>query len=301
MNSSLTLSIVICSYNREKFLPGALNSITKQTASPEIFDVVIINNNSTDNTETICKDFIAANPNLNIKYFVETQKGLSAARNRGIRESTTDLIAFIDDDADITPAYVETAIDFFVDHPEIDAMGGKIIPVYETGHEPDWLSKPLWGLVTKVDWGNHTRKYPYSKYPAGASMVFRKNVFDEIGNFNTDLLLRSDDKFIFRQMENAGKKFLYYPKLVAYHHIDAERVTYETVKKISLIVGASERARLKNAGLIKNVIKVIEYIFKLAAAIIIAIYFSFRLEFKKAEYIIKNRWLTLIGYFKTKL
>ena len=301
MNNNSQISLVICTFNREKFLPVALKSLTTITTDKTLFEIVLINNNSTDSTEKICKDFILNNPRLKIQYHVEPGKGLSAARNRGINESKSELVCFLDDDAEVTPDYVDIALEFFSTHPNIDAMGGKIIPVYETGEEPKWLSKPLWGLVTKVDWGNKARKYPYSKYPPGASMIFRKKVFNEIGLFNTDLFLRSDDKFIFRQMEAYGKSFMYYPKLVAYHHIDAFRVTFESVKKISLVVGASERVRLKDAGILLNLAKIIEYLLKLAAAVILATGFLFKLEFKKAEYIIKNRWLTLLGYFNTKL
>jgi glucosyl-dolichyl phosphate glucuronosyltransferase len=294
------ISIIICTYNREKFLPGALNSLTNQTLDSSKFEILIVNNNSTDSTETISSNFIAANPKLNIKYFVEAQKGLSAARNRGIKQSTGALVAFIDDDAEVTNDYLETAIGFFQTHPDIDAIGGKILPVYETGEEPKWLSKYLWGLVTKADYGETIRKYPVSKYPPGCSMVFRKDVFNTTGMFNSNLFLRSDDKYIFRKLEESNKSFLYYPKLIVNHHIDKERVTFESVKKISLIVGGSERVRLQKSGLIKNIYKVIEYILKLFAAIIIACGFLVKFQLSKAEYIVKNRWYTLLGYFITE-
>lgn len=301
MPNTPKISVIICTYNREKFLPGALNSLTKQTVKPNDFEIIIVNNNSTDNTELISKRFIDDNPQLHIKYFVETQKGLSAARNRGINEASAGLIIFIDDDAEVTDNYLQTAINFFDKFSNVDSMGGKIIPIYENGKEPEWLSEYLWGLVTKCDWGDKIRNYPYSKYPPGCSMAFRKNVFDEIGLFNTDLLLRSDDKYIFRQMEDANKKYLYNPDFIVYHHIDKERTEYNSVKKISLIVGTSERLRLKDSGLFKNILKILEYLFKLSAAIIIAIFFLFKLELAKARYIIINRWFTLLGYFKKTL
>jgi len=300
MTTTPEISIIICTYNREKFLPGALSSLTKQTIDAARFEILIINNNSTDGTELISHNYIAANPKLNIKYFVETQKGLSAARNRGIIESTSVLVAFIDDDAEVANNYLEEAINFFLINKNIDAIGGKIIPVYETGEEPKWLSKYLWGLVTKADYGENTRRYPVSKYPPGCSMVFRKEVFNTTGMFNTELFLRSDDKYIFRKLEEANKSFLYYPKLIVNHHIDKERVTFESVKKISLIVGGSERVRLQKAGVFKNIYKVIEYILKLCAAIVIACGFLFKFQLSKAVYIVKNRWYTLLGYFITE-
>jgi glycosyltransferase involved in cell wall biosynthesis len=291
------ISIIICTYNRAKFLPGALNSLVKQTLEPSRFEILIINNNSTDNTETISKNFLASNPKLKVKYFLEAQKGLSAARNRGIKESSCNFIIFIDDDADVTENYLEVGLNFFENNPGMAAFGGKIIPVYEDGNEPEWMSKPLWGLVTKADWGNKIGEYPKGKRPYGCSMAFRKNVFKEIGLFNSGLLFRSEDKYIFTQLETHNKMFLYNPEFIVYHHIDNSRTTFESFKKMSLGVGRGEHDRLINSGVLKNILKVVEYIIKFLSTLAIAAVFLLRLEFKKADYLIRNRWYVLIGYF----
>jgi len=295
------ISVIICTYNREKYLPLALHSLIKQTIKPEDYEIIIVNNNSTDRTEEISKKFIESNPQLNVKYVVEKQKGLSAARNRGILESSGEIIVFIDDDAEVTDNYLEEGIKFFENYPYVDAMGGKIIPKYENGEEPKWMSVFLWGLVTKSDWGDKVRKYPYSKYPPGCSMAFRKKVFSEVGMFNSNLFLRCDDKYIFRQLDLFNKKYLYNPDFVLYHNIDNNRLSIESIKKISMVVGASERIRLSNSSFAKKVLKVLEYIFKLFAAFIIALYYFIKLDFEKGIYLIKNRWYTLIGYFKKSL
>ncbi len=298
MNNKPLVSVIICTYNREKYLPLALNSLADQTVDKSTYEIVVVNNNSTDNTEDVVKKFIERNHQLNIKYVIETQKGLSAARNRGIKESTGEIIIFIDDDAEVTQNYIEEAIKFFDEHPNVDAMGGKIIPKYENNKEPQWMSIFLWGLVTKCDWGNKVRKYPYSKYPPGCSMSFRKKVFNEIGFFNTDLTLRCDDKYIFKQMDIFKKKYLYNPHFVVFHNIDNNRLTNESIKKISMLVGIGEKLRLANSSFYKKILKVIEYIFKLFAAFIISFYYFIMLKFSKGIYLIKNRWYTLLGYFK---
>lgn len=291
------VSVIICTYNREKYLPLALNSLINQTVDRSVYEIVIVNNNSTDNTEKVAQKFIHENPELNVKYIVEKQKGLSAARNRGIKESSGEIVIFIDDDAEVTKNYIEEAIKFFEVYPEIDAMGGKIIPKYENDEGPKWMSIFLWGLVTKCDWGNKIRKYPYSKYPPGCSMSFRKKIFDEIGLFNTDLTLRCDDKYIFKQMDKFKKKYLYNPKFLVYHNIDKDRLTDDSVKRISMLVGIGEKLRLSNRSVYLKVLKVIEYIFKLFSALIISIYYFMRLDFSKGIYLVKNRWYTLLGYF----
>ncbi|MEW6507627.1 MAG: glycosyltransferase [Bacteroidota bacterium] len=296
--NKLRISVIICTYNRDKFLPGALNALTKQSLDKNEFEILIINNNSTDNTEIISKKFIEDNKDLNVKYFVETQKGLSSARNRGIKESSADLIAFIDDDAEVSADYLKTAAEFFDKNPDIDSIGGKITPVYESGKEPEWLSKYMWGLVTKADYGDRICKYPASKSPYGCSMAFRKKALLDVGMFNTNLLFRSEDKYIFYQLRKFGKKFLYHPGFSVLHHIDTGRITHDSIMKISYEVGAGERDRLKGEGIIKNILKIAEYKIKLFAALFIAFGFFIKFDFQKGEYLIKNRWLTLIGFFK---
>lgn len=298
MSNIPKISVIICTYNREKFLPISLSALTKQTLNRNDYEIIIINNNSTDNTEAISKKLIEEHKDFCVKYFIETTKGLSAARNRGIKEATSDLIAFIDDDAEVTENYLKVAIEFFQQHPEVDALGGKITPVYESGKEPDWLSKYMWGLVTKADYGNKIREYPISKSPYGCNMAFRKKVLYEVGLFNTNLLFRSEDKYIFDQLRKHGKKFLYHPEFAVKHHIDNKRITYDSIMKISYEVGAGERDRLKGQGIFKQIIKIAEYKAKFLAALFIALGFFIKFDFKKGEYLIKNRWLTLIGFLK---
>ncbi|MGK9369140.1 glycosyltransferase [Melioribacter sp. Ez-97] len=295
------ISVIICTYNREKYLPIALNSLKEQSLDKNKFEIIIVNNNSTDNTETVCNEFIKQNPELNIKYFLETQRGLSAARNRGIKESSGTIVIFIDDDAELTKNYLQEAINFFNEFPEVDAMGGKIIPKYEDNKEPEWMSLFLWGLVTKSDWGDKIRKYPYSKYPPGCSMAFRKSVFNETGLFDTELYSRCDDKYIFLQLDKNKKKYLYNPKFILYHHIDKSRLNPESLKRIALLVGSSERVRLRNAKKIRKILKILEYIIKLFIGIIVGIYFILTKKSKKGIYLIKNRWFTLQGYFNKDL
>lgn len=296
--NKLEISAVICSYNRDKFILGALNSLADQSLPKDEYEIVIVNNNSTDSTEVLSLEFMKDHPEFNIKYFVEKNQGLSFARNRGIKEASSEIVFFIDDDGVASKNYLAEAVNFFKNNSNISAAGGKVIPIYETGKEPEWLSKYLWGLVTKVDYGDVPRFFPGNKYPAGCNMVFRKNELIEVGLFNTDLKLRSDDKYIFGKFREHNKKFLYVPELIVHHHIDNSRVQPASVKRISTIVGASERARLKNHGALSNLIKICEYKFKFVAALILAVRFLFMGESSKAEYIIKNRWWTLLGYFK---
>ena len=90
------VSIIICSYNRMQYLPKCLEHLKNQTCKTEDYEIVLINNNSTDKTELICKEYIQKNPELNVSYFLEKNPGLSHARNRGVEEAKGNILCFID-------------------------------------------------------------------------------------------------------------------------------------------------------------------------------------------------------------
>ena len=97
------LSVVICTYNRGKYLPMVLDSLKIQQYPTDSFEIVLINNNSTDNTESITKTYQQENPQIPLHYIVEYNQGISHARNRGVTSSKGEIIVFIDDDETVEP------------------------------------------------------------------------------------------------------------------------------------------------------------------------------------------------------
>ena len=293
----LELSVVICTYNRDRFLPDVLKSLKKQSAQADVFEIVIINNNSNDKTEEISLAFQKNNPQLNVTYFIESNPGLSFARNRGIKEAKADLISFIDDDGIAREDYVTNLIESFKKHSEYGAIGGKVIPIYEEGEEPAWMNKYIQGVVSKVDYGDKIIDFN-KKYPAGCNMAFRKKLFSEFGGFNTDLVYRGDDKFVFANLREHGVKVIYDPNVFVNHFIDSYRTESKFINKISKSIGASERLRLQNSGFMPNLAKLAEYIFKFGASLALAVVYTLKGQFPKGHYSVKVMWFTIIGYFQ---
>lgn len=296
----MILSIVICSYNRDKYLPEALNSLTKQDLATEKFEIIIINNNSTDKTEEISLKFKSDNPQLNIIYDIEKNQGLSYARNLGIKLSRGKYISFIDDDGIAESDYASNIIKCFENNPMFDSLGGKVLPIYFSGHEPVWMSKYIQGIVSKVDYGDKSGPFVKNKYPVGCNMAFRKEVFEELGGFNVDLTIRNDDKYMFLKLRKNNKTIFYAHNVVVHHYMDQFRTEDWYIKKLSIQIGATERVRLKQESLIETIIKPFEYSFKFLAAIILGFNFIIKSKIPKARYLIWIRWLVLIGYFKSK-
>jgi len=82
--SELRLSIAVCTFNRSGYLRDTLDDFKKQITPVQQFEILIINNNSTDDTVAVCNNFIKKNPGVNIRLHTETKQGLSHARNRAI-------------------------------------------------------------------------------------------------------------------------------------------------------------------------------------------------------------------------
>ena len=293
------LSVVICTYNREKFLPGALNSLKNQKTDKNQYEIIIVNNNSTDNTEKICKQFQKENQELSILYSVEKNQGLSFARNKGIEVAKGEIISFIDDDAVARNDFVENLIKIFDKYPEYGAIGGKVIPIFPKNQEPVWMSKYIQGIVSKVDYGDKTKTFN-KKYPTGCNMAFRKDLFKKHGGFNTDLVYRGDDKYVFYKLKKNNVKILYAPNVFVNHNIDAYRIESKFIDKISKSVGASERLRLQTEPWYKSVCKLLEYIYKFTGAIILFFMFLLKGQPQKGMYCVKVMYHTVLGFFKEK-
>jgi len=218
------LSVVVCTYNRSKLLKFCLKSLAEQSLSKEFYEIIVINNNSTDNTCQIVEEFIQNYPNFNI--FLEEKQGTSYARNRGWQEAKGDYIAYIDDDAKASPEWCEKIINVFeCILPKPVAVGGEICPWYEDP-KSTWLSEDL-DLIT---WGKEIGflKPPRAKFGFCASnMAFPKNILENYGGFSTTFLgmvgdklgpLGEETEFFTRLSEKGNKNYYWYdPNIRVYH------------------------------------------------------------------------------------
>ena len=295
MDSDPKISVVICTYNRAKFIEEALHCLVSQTLASSKYEIIIVNNNCTDSTETIVNNFISDNKTHNCRQVSEFNQGLSFARNKGIKEANYSLICYIDDDGYAEPKYLENILEIFIDNDDFVGVGGKVIPVYET-EEPEWYNSYLRMMVTSIDFGNIPFRCYGKKYPAGCSMIYRKDILIEAGGFNNDLKWRADDKYIFHAVRKLSKEIYYRPELRVQHCIDGDRITDKNFDRLSALLGSEERLRILGKKRWAYPFKLTEFIFKYFASIVIALYFLLRNEFIKGKYTIRFRWLALKGF-----
>lgn len=243
------LSVIICTYNRDKYIYNVLKSLAENTLPNEAYEIVLVNNNCSDDTESECQRFCHDYPGVHFHSVTETNQGLSYARNRGIKEAHGDLLVYVDDDALVNPEYLQTYADFFASHPEAEAAGGPIIPKYET-EEPTWMSHYIKMLLTGYKYnGDTVKEFALNDYPGGGNAAYRASVFEQVGPFNVELgrkgdsLEASEEKDIFQKMRALGMKIYYLPTAILYHLIPEKKLSNDYFNRLTYSIGRSERRR----------------------------------------------------------
>lgn len=249
------ISVIICTYNRDKYIYNVLESIAQGSLQPEFYEIVLVDNNCTDNTHTEVERFCNDFPKVNLRYCIEKSQGLSYARNRGIKESKGDILIYVDDDATVNPEYLETYQNWFISHPEIDAAGGPIIPRYETGNEPRWMTYFIKRLLTGyLYFGKKAGPFPGENFPGGGNAAYRSIVFEKVGPYNVELgrngnnLGSGEEKDIFNKMKLQGMQFSYLPNAILYHIIPGYKLEADYFNRVTKGIGQSERARTLKIG-----------------------------------------------------
>jgi glucosyl-dolichyl phosphate glucuronosyltransferase len=300
MSYPFKVSAVICSYNRARFIIEAVESIFNQDFDKRNYEVIVVDNNSTDNTLQLLSDYQATHPDYNFRFVTEPNQGVAFTRNRCAKEATGEIVAYLDDDSKAQPGWLSFITEFFDSHPDVWSVGGRIIPYFLTGI-PDWYSKYFFGLVGRFDQGDEVKRLTGNRYPCGANMAFRKIVFDEIGLFNTSLgrsgkgLLANEEKDIYMRILQHGKKVFYLPKVEVLHAVEANKFDEDYVRRHSMGVGGGERLRLKGNGS-ALFLKFLEYFAKWVYAIVYGIGFLLKGQFSKFRMLERFRWWVIEGF-----
>lgn len=249
------LSVILCTYNRERYIYNVLQSVATGTLDATEYEVVFVDNNSSDGTHSECERFCKDYPDVTVRYFFEEQQGLSHARNRGIKEAQGDVLVYVDDDALVNNEYLQTYADFFARNSEAVAAGGPITPRYDGCEEPTWMSHYTRQLITgELNLGSREREFPKGAFPGGGNAAYRKGVFDEVGLFNVELgrrgnsLIGAEEKDLFDKMTTRGMKFYYLPTAILYHLIPPKKLTQDYFDRLTYGIGVSERYRTRRIG-----------------------------------------------------
>jgi glucosyl-dolichyl phosphate glucuronosyltransferase len=227
------VDIVICTYNNAVLLDRVLNTIASQQVSPNYkWSVIVVDNNCTDETSTIVDRYIEAKIIPNLCRIVEKKQGLTHARICGVKNSTREWIAFVDDDCLLAENWVEQAIKFTSSHPNCGAFGGKVILDWEIAPSPI-IAKHARGFAAH-DLGNtQQRLYRNNFHIPGAGLVVQKTALEKSGWLDKQLLNDREgtklssggDSEIVLRILNAGYELWFTPDCLLNHFVPIRRIS----------------------------------------------------------------------------
>lgn len=173
------LSVIVCTYNRASLLDYCLKSLQQQTLEPAHYEVLVVDNNSTDSTQLVVAQYPA------VRYVREAAQGLSHARNRGCREAQGTYLLYLDDDAQAPPQYLARVSQNIRQH-QPDLMGGPIYPYYLE-------VKPRW-FRDKYEIREYAPSAGFSTTcnVSGSNFIIRKDLLEALGLFDVRLGMIGD-------------------------------------------------------------------------------------------------------------
>lgn len=236
-NSKPAISVVICTYNRAGLLSNALQTLCEQTINKSHYEVLVVDNNSRDNTHAVTKDFSLRYPN--IRYCFEIQQGLSHARNRGWREAKGAYVAYLDDECKVPAQWLAVAYQI-IENLSPAVFGG---PYYGFHNS----SAPRWWKKSYESFGHSetARALIEGEYLRGANIFIKRSLLAMIGGFNVELGM-SGQKLAYgeeshlqmRIRENTNNEIIYYePKLYIYHLVRPEKMTWRYILNSRFVGG----------------------------------------------------------------
>jgi glycosyltransferase involved in cell wall biosynthesis len=246
-------SIVIATHNRAKDLRGTLASLAALT-TPHPWEVIVVDNNCTDDTPDVVSEFAATYP-VPLRYLFESVPGRSAALNTGIALAQGEIIVTTDDDVRVETDWLE-AIGSEMQRLQCDYIGGRVLPIWG-GPRPAWLpDRPSrhWAVIALLDYGDEPMEF-VRKMPLGVNMAFRREAFAVVGGWDPRIgrkagtLLGQEVREWCVRARAHGVRGYYAPGVSLRHIIPASRLNKEYFRRFFYWRGISRAMLYQQRGL----------------------------------------------------
>lgn len=292
----MKFSFITCTYNRAQYLGRTLESICEQTYPISNYEIVVVDNNSSDNTQQVYNQYAAKYTDRQINYFKEINQGFSFALNRAIKESKGDFIIFVDDDETVNKNHLELLDKYLTTYPDTVLAGSPVVPIYENGR-PKWLSRFIERAIGGYfNQGTQVKKLNKSNFPGTGHTIIKRAIYQKVGFYNTELgrsgtsLLGAEDKDMFHRLVENNIECYYFPAVPIFHHIPAYKLTDSFFNKLTYSIGKSEHIRTLSVS--KNTYRkrLFDELVKWAASCLLCIIYTIRLAPEKGYKILQFRW-----------
>jgi len=204
---SFLITVALCTHNHADRLPRTLADLGKVTLPSSPWEILLIDNASTDETPALLADSAWRPQGVPVRIVREQHLGLSNARNRAIQESRGKYLLFVDDDETPGQQWL-TAYEHAMLTYTPDALGGRIDVLFEHGERPSWLQDELLGFLGHLDHGEDCWLNEPDTPFYGGNFAVRVDIFSEVGEFDADRGRKG-------QVNTGGEDTEFYRRLVA--------------------------------------------------------------------------------------
>lgn len=239
-----SLEVVICTYNNAAMLDGVLCTLAGQKLIESVrWGCVVVDNNCTDDTRNVVSRYMLAGAVPELRCVREPQQGLTWARLCGVKSSTAEWVAFVDDDCFLRRDWIARAIEFADSHPKVGAFGGRVLLDWEV--EPPHYVRAYGYSFAEQDHGDSQKQVAFL---AGAGMVVSRSALSACGWIDGPLLadrtgehlVSGGDVEIVLRIGGAGYELWYVPACELNHRIPASRISPGYLGSINRSLGVSQ-------------------------------------------------------------
>lgn len=226
------LTVAVCTYNRAQRLTALVNAFRKQQC-PVPFEILLVNNNSEDDTLAILEK-LRDEPGVPLRFVTEYQRGIVPARNRALSEAMdSEYLIFIDDDELPRDGFLAAAVDCLMFHPTAGCVGGRVKVDFADNPRPGWLIDDLLGFLAETDYGDAGFWVKDESTPLWtANVAYRMSLFREHSDLRFDHrfdrvgkgVSGGEDVMMFRELLKRGVPIRYCPGMIVDHAVESWRL-----------------------------------------------------------------------------
>jgi len=264
-------SIIIPTRNRAIPLASAIQTIILQDYPIPQFEIIIVDNGSTDHTKKNVETAILNNPTCNIKYVFEPEPGLLSGRHRGALEAKGDILIFVDDDIEPVKTWLTSIMETFEDE-DIHLVGGPSFPKFEV-EPPEWIysffqiyQDQFICAPLSLSYRGDQKIIIDARFVWGLNYSIRKKTLFNLGGFHPDCIPKELQCFqgdgetgLCMKINDKSLKAIYSPKVAVYHNIPRKRLTVSYFKERFYYQGVCDSYTQirQNKGLSSNTVPTI--------------------------------------------
>ncbi len=243
----IEVSIVLCCYNSSDRLRDTLSHLVRQNAPDDIWEVIVVDNASTDDTAQVAVEFWGTDRPVPLRVVRESRPGVANARRRGFMEAAGPLVCFVDDDNWLDESWVRITLELMTAHPTVGALGSRGEAV-SSREMPDWFDAikrgyavgpqaPIDGDVTdtvRCFWG--------------AGLTIRKEAWEQLescgfgtilGGHTANEVIGGADSELVIAVGLAGWRLWYDHRLTFKHFLSDGKLTWDYARKLYRGFGAA--------------------------------------------------------------